>query len=640
MSVFTTDDRILLEEIVEADTEEHEVELCGIEKVEESSVTSITAAVEATDNQQQRQQSKSSNAVAAGRRLGGGAVGGVGSGGVGGIGVVSGAAGAGAGAGAGGSVGGGGGGGGGGQNVALNGNNVVGRVTPRSHMEQEKRIRREIANSNERRRMQSINAGFQSLRTLLPHHEGEKLSKAAILQQTAEYIYQLEQEKTQLLSQNCQLKRLVNQHEGGDLPIKKRKPDNQGVVVSLPVHVSESGDEGLGSMSPEPLSVITVTTEGHSVVSSSEVVELRRQLERERHARLHLEKQMRAIQSQLYPERFRDNQLIAYQPHEVIEHTDNVMNQETEEAVAALQVVSVMSLPAVGSTQTVETSSPEPSSPPLSPQPGDLVPSDELIKEGESRPSSPKIVAFAPNSVFASLEEQTTVDSFSSSSRVTYGSSNADFKSASPQYITSSPTRPFSPPAEPQRLPSVLEAAMKAEPKVEVERLPSPSNSLDDGTPQARLYLANTSRQNLETIVEAIRHLEGDHLFSDEPLALTNEPLALTNKSTMKKNPSNVKCSSTNSTSTSSLQLTGKEQSSSTIPSASQNSLNATTACSTSSSTTTTTTTTTSAATTTVTTTKHQQQRLLHATDVNNFLQFQAQQQAQQRPGVIVVKHS
>ena len=44
-------------------------------------------------------------------------------------------------------------------------------------VDQERRIRREIANSNERRRMQSINAGFQSLRTLLPHHEGEKLSK-------------------------------------------------------------------------------------------------------------------------------------------------------------------------------------------------------------------------------------------------------------------------------------------------------------------------------------------------------------------------------------------------------------------------------------------------------------------------------
>lgn len=48
-------------------------------------------------------------------------------------------------------------------------------------MEAEKRIRREIANSNERRRMQSINAGFQALRTLLPRHEGEKLSKVHFL---------------------------------------------------------------------------------------------------------------------------------------------------------------------------------------------------------------------------------------------------------------------------------------------------------------------------------------------------------------------------------------------------------------------------------------------------------------------------
>ncbi|KAL3174175.1 hypothetical protein MRX96_041337 [Rhipicephalus microplus] len=53
-------------------------------------------------------------------------------------------------------------------------------TSPKTQMEQEKRIRREIANSNERRRMQSINAGFQSLRTLLPHHDGEKLSKVSL----------------------------------------------------------------------------------------------------------------------------------------------------------------------------------------------------------------------------------------------------------------------------------------------------------------------------------------------------------------------------------------------------------------------------------------------------------------------------
>uniref|UniRef100_A0A1A9UR12 BHLH domain-containing protein n=1 Tax=Glossina austeni TaxID=7395 RepID=A0A1A9UR12_GLOAU len=48
-------------------------------------------------------------------------------------------------------------------------------------LDNEKRMRREIANSNERRRMQSINAGFQNLRSLLPRHEGEKLSKNTIV---------------------------------------------------------------------------------------------------------------------------------------------------------------------------------------------------------------------------------------------------------------------------------------------------------------------------------------------------------------------------------------------------------------------------------------------------------------------------
>jgi hypothetical protein len=53
------------------------------------------------------------------------------------------------------------------------------------------------------------------------------LFQAAILQQTAEYIYQLEQEKTSLLSQNCQLKRVINQQEGQHetTSSKKRKID-------------------------------------------------------------------------------------------------------------------------------------------------------------------------------------------------------------------------------------------------------------------------------------------------------------------------------------------------------------------------------------------------------------------------------
>lgn len=57
--------------------------------------------------------------------------------------------------------------------------------------------------------------------------------------------------------------------------------------------------------------------------------------------------------------------------------------------------------------------------------------------------------------------------------------------------------------------------------------------------PSARVYLTSTSRQNLETIVEAIRHLEGDHLFSDDhqeaPLALTKHT-ATSNQKLLKVN--------------------------------------------------------------------------------------------------------
>lgn len=78
------------------------------------------------------------------------------------------------------------------------------------HHPVEKRVKREIANLNERRRMQNINQGFNSLRASLPKkHEGEKLSKAAILQHTAKYVWDLEKEMHRLLTENVQLKQMV-----------------------------------------------------------------------------------------------------------------------------------------------------------------------------------------------------------------------------------------------------------------------------------------------------------------------------------------------------------------------------------------------------------------------------------------------
>lgn len=321
------------------------------------------------------------------------------------------------------------------------------------NMEAEKRIRREIANSNERRRMQSINAGFQSLRTLLPHHEGEKLSKAAILQQTAEYIYNLEQEKTRLLSQNSQLMRQVQQHEGGDVPPKKRIKTE--IVLPTVQAVSESSDEGLGSISPEPLGMVAVVTK-----PTPELSELRRTLEQERSVRAHLEEQLRNLEAQLY-------QQMQYQEQsEEIRESIVTVIQEPEEI--DMQLINAENVPLVGQTETVVCS------PQLSPNPS---------------------VSRAPSPVPSTVEP-------------------------------------------PPRLPSVLEAAIKAEPKVEVERLPSPA-SVQDDVNCGRIYVANTSRQNLETIVEAIRHLEGDHLFGDEPQQ--EAPLALTTTKPQPPPPAPVK---------------------------------------------------------------------------------------------------
>uniref|UniRef100_A0A3Q2PCL4 Transcription factor AP-4 n=1 Tax=Fundulus heteroclitus TaxID=8078 RepID=A0A3Q2PCL4_FUNHE len=172
-------------------------------------------------------------------------------------------------------------------------------LSPETAQDQERRIRREIANSNERRRMQSINAGFQSLKTLLPHTDGEKLSKAAILQQTADYIFTLEQEKTQLLTQNNQLKRFIQEFSGSS-PKRRR---------------AEEKDEGIGS--PDTLEEEKVEE------LRREMIELRQQLDKERSARMQLEEQ---VVSALHPERLK------------------VITQQVEEEQALLQSQTLLRL--------------------------------------------------------------------------------------------------------------------------------------------------------------------------------------------------------------------------------------------------------------------------------------------------------
>ncbi|KAG7269876.1 hypothetical protein CRUP_033243 [Coryphaenoides rupestris] len=149
-------------------------------------------------------------------------------------------------------------------------------LTPETARDQERRIRREIANSNERRRMQSINAGFQRLVMM-----GLNLIyRAAILQQTTDYIFSLEQEKTRLLQQNSQLKRFIQEFSGSS-PKRRR---------------AEEKDEGIGS--PD-----IVLEEEKAEDLRREMIELRQQLEKERSVRMMLEEQMESLDAQLHPER-------------------------------------------------------------------------------------------------------------------------------------------------------------------------------------------------------------------------------------------------------------------------------------------------------------------------------------------------
>ncbi|GIY00370.1 hypothetical protein CDAR_583502 [Caerostris darwini] len=315
-------------------------------------------------------------------------------------------------------------------------------VSPKSLLEQEKRIRREIANSNERRRMQSINAGFQCLRALLPHRDGEKLSKAAILQSTADYVYQLEQEKTRLLEQNSQLMRRfpnlphINHDSDGscsDSPISKRKKREPDFV-----------DEGIGSYSPS-------RSENGAEEVKREMIDLKIQLQHEKTLRLILEEQVRNLEARLYSSSRSDSsEPMHFQYHSgTEENIKSSINLGHESGLGSPQ--SQVSSQDLESTHEISLreSSPELSS--------------SEIPEDLSGKSSSMLFQCVDE---LSLSDVNTIPGLLLSS--------THVSSSFPDDISVSNT-------------------------------------------QDAMHKVSTSKQNLATIVEAIRHVEGDHLFQDDP---------------------------------------------------------------------------------------------------------------------------
>jgi len=342
-------------------------------------------------------------------------------------------------------------------------------------VDSERRVRREIANSNERRRMQSINAGFQSLRTLLPHHEGEKLSKAAILQQTAEYIYQLEQEKTRLLSQNSQLKRLYSLSQQG---LNQNSNHDQDSTTSPRLKKKKIALEST-----------TTTTEllkedeypqGSSTSTTPSVAELSMQLLNEQRLRMRLEERLKTLE-----QNSATTPILPTQPLKMeVVQSASVVNAVANALVSTQQPSTIESarIPTAVAPVAVTV-------PPVVPTPATILLAEKNIRVEVEAVTQPKETS-AP-------KEELKVTATPAHVSVPAAVNVLQAATALPVNVTPVSTQP-----PPSTRSFIITTAS-----------PAASNAA----------AAAPGRQNLDSIVEAIRHLEGDHLFSEDSHKVVKE---------------------------------------------------------------------------------------------------------------------
>jgi len=378
----------------------------------------------------------------------------------------------------------------------------------------ERRMRREIANSNERRRMQSINAGFQSLRTLLPHHEGEKLSKAAILQQTAEYIYQLEQEKTRLLSQNSQLKRLYSLSQQG---LTSPASGNSTAMSSAGGNADDTTSPRLkkkrtntttATVSLENTSDLLKTSSNEDNAAST-VAELSLQLLNEQRLRQRLEERLKTLEQASNINTTTTTQVVT--------------TVAPPSAAASAPAVPVVAAAVASATPTVVVPQPTTNLLPTQPLKMEVVEKQQQTStvtvqaSATSRP--PALSARPPPGTILLADKngmQVKVEAVhglpqvpvSMSSEVPVALKVADELKSTP-VITAVATQPGTAGATATSRSFIVTTGGTTTAASAV--VPSASNS------------ASTSRQNLDSIVEAIRHLEGDHLFSEDSHKVVKE---------------------------------------------------------------------------------------------------------------------
>lgn len=286
--------------------------------------------------------------------------------------------------------------------------------------------------------------------------------------------------------------------------IKKRKLDQVMTVQTI----SDSSDEGLGSMSPEPVSQMifsngaSTITKTHMVSATSvttinvkDYVNLQNQMETERRHRIQLEEQLKQLEMQFYS----SHQIPTQKYHQIQgqEESGEVDGQITTETLVDDNIILHQAVQE--DIHFIGT-----------------VPHRQELLVMSTANSSPKHVIFDNDD-----DNSRTL----SSDELHKDEVKMVRQKMSPKTVQHQQQREI-------RIPSILEQAIKAEPKVEVERIHSPVVQMNLGeeagvkTPPCMnssesvnirtTYPNNSQRPNLETIVEAIRHLEGDAFDMDD----------------------------------------------------------------------------------------------------------------------------
>jgi len=303
------------------------------------------------------------------------------------------------------------------------------------------------------------------------------------LQQTAEYIYQLEQEKTRLLSQNSQLKRLYSLSQQG---LNQNSNHDQDSTTSPRLKKKKIAIESSTTTTSNTTTELLKEDEypqGSSTSTTPSVAELSMQLLNEQRLRMRLEERLKTLEQNA------TTPILPTQPlkMEVVNATATVA---TASASAAAQPVN---------TPSTESTRPTAVAPVVAP-PTAVVPTSATILLAEKNIRVE--VEAAPKEAAVPKEEL----------KVTGTVAGGPAQHVVPTTVLQAATA----------LPAVVTPVSTQQPastRSFIVTTASASNAA------AAAAAAPSARQNLDSIVEAIRHLEGDHLFSEDSHKVVKEEI-------------------------------------------------------------------------------------------------------------------